>query len=97
MTITHVTEFHAAPGQQDTLESLLIEGRNRMRVVDGCESFELYRERDDVLAFTFVQRWVSSEAHDAAFGERIAESGHLDKVIATLEQPLMQRTYVVVS
>jgi len=30
MSITHVTEFHAAAGQESTLIDLLIEGRNRM-------------------------------------------------------------------
>ena len=96
MSITHITEFHAAPGQQSTLESVLIEGRNRMRAVDGCESFDLYKDQDDELSFTFVQRWVSSEAHDAAFGERIVGTGHLEKVLAALGQPLVQRTYVMV-
>jgi quinol monooxygenase YgiN len=96
MTVTHVTEFHAAPGQQSTLEPLLIEGRNRMRAADGCESFDLYSEEDNDLAFTFVQRWVSGEAHDAAFGERIVQTGHLEKVLAALGQPLVQRTYVTV-
>jgi quinol monooxygenase YgiN len=96
MTITHITEFHAAPGEQSTLESLLIEGRNRMRAADGCESFELFSEQDNNLAFTFVQRWVSAETHDAAFGERIAQTGHLEKVSTVLGQPLVQRTYVTV-
>src|ERR1035437_4566838 len=36
------------------------------------------------LSFTFIQRWVSSEAHDAAFGERIVGTGHLEKVLAAL-------------
>jgi quinol monooxygenase YgiN len=94
MSIMHITEFHAIPGQQDVLESLLAEGRDRMRSSDGCESFELYQEKDDELAFTFVQSWESPEAHDAAFGERIARSGHLGKVTAALAQPLVQRTYV---
>ena len=89
MSITHITEFHAAPGQQSTLEPLLIEGRNRMRGADGCESFDLYRDQDDELSFTFVQRWTSS------FGERIVETGHLEKVLAGLGQPLVQRTYVM--
>jgi quinol monooxygenase YgiN len=97
MSITHMTEFHAASGQENTLELLLIEGRNRMREADGCESFELYRDRDDDLAFTFIQRWASSEAHDAAFGERIVQTGHLERVMAGLGQPLAQRTYVMVS
>lgn len=96
MSITHVTEFHAAPGQESTLVALLTEGRNRMRAAEGCESFDLYRDQDDDLAFTFAQRWVSADAHDAAFGERIAQSGHLEKVLAALGQPLVQRTYVMV-
>jgi quinol monooxygenase YgiN len=96
MSITHITEFHAAPGQQAALEPLLVEGRNRMREAAGCESFELYRDQDDELSFTFVQRWISSDAHDAAFGERIAQTGHLEKVLGCLGQPLVQRTYLVV-
>jgi quinol monooxygenase YgiN len=96
MSITHVTEFHAAPGQQSTLEPLLIEGRNRMRAADGCESFDLYKDQEDELSFTFIQRWASPEAHNAAFGERIVETGHLEKVLAGLGQPLVQRTYVMV-
>jgi quinol monooxygenase YgiN len=96
MSITHITEFHAAPGQQGTLEPLLVEGRNRMRAAAGCESFDLYRDQDDELSFTFVQRWASSEDHDVAFGELIAQTGHLEKVLAGLGQPLVQRTYVIV-
>jgi quinol monooxygenase YgiN len=96
MSITHVTEFRSAPGQESTLEVLLTEGRNQMRAADGCESFDLYSDRDDAHAFTFVQRWVSPEAHDAAFAERIAQTGHLEKVLATLAQPLVQRTYIMI-
>jgi quinol monooxygenase YgiN len=97
MSIMHITEFHAAPGQQAELESLLTEGRNRMRAAEGCESFDLCSEQDDELAFTFVQHWASLEAHDAAFGERIAQTGHLAKVMSALSQPLVQRTYVTLS
>jgi quinol monooxygenase YgiN len=96
MSITHITSFRAAPGQQSTLESLLIEGRNRMRVADGCESFDLYRDQADELSFTFIQRWTSPEFHDAAFDERIVATGHIEKVMAALGQPLVQRTYDMV-
>jgi quinol monooxygenase YgiN len=96
MSITHITQFHAQPGQQGSLQPLLVEGRNRMRAADGCEAFELYRDQDDELSFTFVQQWASPDAHDAAFGERIMASGHLEKVLATLGQPLVQRTYSLV-
>jgi quinol monooxygenase YgiN len=96
MSITHVTEFHAAPGQEGTLAGLLTEGRDRMRAAEGCESFDLYRGEDDEDAFTFIQRWMSPEAHDAPFALRIVETGHLQKVLATLGQPLVQRTYILV-
>jgi quinol monooxygenase YgiN len=97
MSITHITEFHAASGQESALADLLSEGRSRMRAADGCESFDLFREQDDPKAFTFVQRWSTPEAHDTAFAERIAATGHLEKVLATLGAPLIQRTYVIVS
>ena len=95
MSITHITEFHAAPGQEGTLVALLTEGRDRMRAAEGCESFDLYRDQDDELSFTFVQSWSSHEAHDAAFGERIVGSGHLDKVLASLAEPLVQHSYTL--
>jgi len=44
MGITTVTQFHAAPGQEDVLAELLAEGRNRMRAAEGCESFDLLRD-----------------------------------------------------
>ena|ERR1700722_5842272 len=96
MGIIKITEFQSAAGQQNTLGPLLAEGRNRMRLADGCETFDLYRDEDDELSFTFVQRWASTESHDAAFGERIVQSGHLEKVLKCLGKPLIQRTYVMV-
>jgi len=96
MSITHVTEFRSARGKEGLLADLLTEGRNRMRSADGCESFDLYRDQQDDRAFIFVQRWVSAKAHDVAFGQHILKSGHLDKVLATLETPLLQRTYLMV-
>jgi quinol monooxygenase YgiN len=97
MSITHVTEFHAASGQEGALESLLTEGRDRMRTAPGCISFDLYRGEDDEHAFTFIQCWVSPEDHDTAFAERIVETGHLQKVLAALGQPLLQHTYTLVT
>jgi quinol monooxygenase YgiN len=96
MSITHITEFHASPDQESTLAALLTEGRDRMRGAEGCEAFHLYRDQDDDHAFTFVQHWASAQAHDAAFGERIVQTGHLEKVLASLARPLIQRTYVII-
>ncbi|HEY5025901.1 MAG TPA: antibiotic biosynthesis monooxygenase family protein [Acidimicrobiales bacterium] len=97
MSITTVTHLHAASDQQDDLAQLLAAGRDRMRAAEGCESFDLLRDEDDPCAMAFLQRWVSHEAHDAAFAERIVQSGHLDKVLAVLDEPIVQHTYHVAS
>jgi quinol monooxygenase YgiN len=97
MSITIVTHLHAAHGQDQLLAELAAEGRTRMRAADGCESFDLLRDEDDPCALAFLQRWVSHEAHDTAFAERIAQTGHLDKVLAALDKPIAQHTYGVVS
>jgi quinol monooxygenase YgiN len=97
MSITNVTRLHAAAGQEDTLAELAEEGRNRMRAADGCESFDLLRDDNDPRAMAFLQRWVSHEAHDAAFAERIIQSGHLAKVLAAVDEPIVQHTYQVVA
>ena len=44
----------------------------------------------------FVQQWSSHEALDPAFAELILQSGHLKKVIAALDEPIVQNIYEVV-
>jgi quinol monooxygenase YgiN len=95
MSITAITNLHAAPGQDDDLARLLASGRDRMRDAEGCESFDLLRDEDDPCAMTFLQRWVSHAAHDAAFSERIVQSGHLAKVLAVIDKPILQHSYQV--
>jgi len=68
-----------------------------MRAAEGCESFDLLRDEDDLRALAFLQRWGSQETHDTAFAERIVQTGHLDKVLAALDEPIVQRTYQIVS
>ena len=53
--------------------------------------------RRDPRSFAFVQTWSSREAHDAAFGELIMASGHLEKVLAALDEGVVQTFYDVVS
>jgi quinol monooxygenase YgiN len=97
MGITTITQFHAAPGQENVLRELLAEGRERMRAAEGCESFDLMQDETDAHSLTFIQHWGSHEAHDSAFAERILKSGHLDKVMGALDQPIEQHTYTVLS
>jgi quinol monooxygenase YgiN len=95
MSITTVTRFHAAPGQQDILAELLAEGRDRMQAAEGCQCFELLRDEHDPSALAFLQRWDCHQAHDAAFAERIGQTGHFDKVFAALDEPVVRHLYQV--
>ncbi|MGP0110416.1 MAG: putative quinol monooxygenase [Acidimicrobiales bacterium] len=97
MSCTAVTRFHSKTGQEDALVELLIEGRNRMQSAEGCESFDVLRDEADAQSLMFVQQWSSHGAHDAAFAELILQSGHLEMVLATLDEPIVQNIYEVVS
>jgi len=95
MSVTMITHLHAAPEKGDDLAELLRAGRDRMRTAPGCESFQLLREETDPRSFVFVQGWVSHEAHDAAFTERIVQTGHLEKVLAAIDEAIVQPSYQV--
>ena len=97
MSITSVTRFHSIPGQEGALLELQTEGRRRMIAADGCESFDILRDQSDPQSFVFIQTWASREAHDAAFGELILASGHLEKVLAVLDESVTQTFYNRVS
>jgi quinol monooxygenase YgiN len=97
MSVTSLTRFHATAGQEKTLLELQSEGRRRMLAADGCESFDILRDEGDHRSFVFVQTWASREAHDAAFGDLILASGHLEKVLATLDEGVVQNFYEIVS
>jgi quinol monooxygenase YgiN len=90
MSVTTVTRFHAAAGQEATLLDLQSEGQRRMLAADGYESFDILRDQADPRAFAFVQTWSSREAHDAAFSGLIMANGHLEKVLAALDEGVVQ-------
>ncbi len=97
MSVTTVTRFHAAEGQEATLLQLQSEGRRRMLAAEGCESFDILLDQADSRSSAFLQRWASREAHDAAFSELIMASGHLERVLATLDEGVVQTFYDVYS
>lgn len=96
MSLTTVTRFHAAEGQEKALLELQVEGRQRMVAADGCESFIILQDQADPRSTAFIQIWSSREAHDAAFGELILASGHLEKVLGRLDEAVVQTFYEVV-
>lgn len=97
MSVTTITQFHAAEGQEAALLDLQSEGRRRMLAADGCQSFDILRNQEDPRSSVFVQTWSSRQAHDAAFGELTMASGHLEKVLAALDKGVVQTFYDVVS
>jgi quinol monooxygenase YgiN len=97
MSVTSVTRFHAAEGKEEALLELQAEGRRRMLAAEGCESFAVLRDQGDARSSVFIQSWSSREAHDAAFGELIMATGHLEKVLATLDEDVVQTFYDVIS
>jgi quinol monooxygenase YgiN len=97
MSVTTVTRFHAAEGEEAALLELQSEGRRRMLTADGCEAFEILQDQSDPRSSAFIQTWSSRKAHDAAFGELIMASGHLEKVLAALDEDVVQTFYDVVS
>jgi quinol monooxygenase YgiN len=96
MSVTSITRFHAAEGQERALLELQSEGRRRMLAADGCESFTILQDQSDPRSSAFIQSWSSREAHDAAFGDLIMLSGHLEKVLAVLDEGVVQTFYDVV-
>jgi quinol monooxygenase YgiN len=66
-----------------------------MRGAEGCEFFDLLRDEEQSRTFVFLPGWDSHQAHDTAFAERIVRTGHLDKVFAAIDQPIVQHTYKI--
>ena len=93
MSITSVTRFHSISGQEGALLALQSEGRRRMIGAEGCEAFDILQDQSDPQTLVFIQTWTSREAHDAAFGELILASGHLEKVLAVLDEDVTQTFY----
>jgi quinol monooxygenase YgiN len=97
MSVTTITRFHAAEGKEGELLELQTEGKRRMLGAEGCETFAILRDQGDSRSSVFIQTWSSREAHDKAFGELIMASGHLEKVLATLDEGVVQAFYDVIS
>lgn len=88
MSETFILDFHASAGNAGALLALLQEGRDFSLKADGCEAFDVYQRVDDSHHFVFVERWDSVAAHDANFATNVKGSGHLDKIIPLLSEPI---------
>ncbi|WP_106475886.1 putative quinol monooxygenase [Phytohalomonas tamaricis] len=63
--INIVATIVAKPGQQDAVEKALKQVVEPSRGDDGCERYELHRDRNDEHCFYMVERWRDVESLDA--------------------------------
>jgi quinol monooxygenase YgiN len=97
LRLTTVTRFRAGEGPKKALFELQSEGKRRMLTADECESFDILQDKADRRSSAYIQTWSSREAHDAEFGEVIMARGHLKKVLAPLDEGVVQTFYDVVT
>jgi quinol monooxygenase YgiN len=65
MTILRHYVMVARPGDERALADALHVLAGKVRPIEGCEGIELYQDADKAERFTFVERWVSVDAHRA--------------------------------
>ena len=88
-----MVHFRAGEGNAGALLALLQRGRDFSLQADGCEAFEVYQGRDDPHRFALVERWTSIEAHHANVEQNVKGSGHLDKILPLLSEPIQSGAY----
>jgi quinol monooxygenase YgiN len=93
MSLTVIVNFRAAEGKAEALLPLLRTGRDFSLKAEGCEAFDLYQGEDDPHQFVMVERWTSLEAHHANFETNVRASGHLDKILPLLSEPIRSGVY----
>ncbi len=67
MTVARIYIMHAADGHDATLETGLTALADAVRQAPGSEGVELLRDLGNEKRFIFIEKWVSEEAHGAAF------------------------------
>lgn len=87
MSVTVFFTFEASAGNSEALLSVLRQGRDFGRTVDGCEAYDVYRGKDDPHKLVMVERWTSAEAQADHFEKNVLASGVLDRAVALMAEP----------
>ena len=66
MSIARIGNFTGNPGQIDELKAFLFSIIPMIQSSPGCESVQLYRNREDPASFTMIEIWDSIESHQAS-------------------------------
>lgn len=92
--IMQFVRMEAAPGKVDALLDLLQPGREFPRTVNGCEAFDIFQSQDDPHQILLIERWISVEAHKAAFEKNVVATGLLDRLVILLTGPPQMGYYL---
>lgn len=85
MTIARHYVMIAKPDQGSALFETLTKLAEHVKVVEGCEGVELFRDVENARRFIFVERWTSIEAHKTG-GKQLPKTAFAP-VMAALDQP----------
>ena len=66
MGITRIGEFQAKQESIEEMRDFLISIMSGIKSSQGCESVQLYQNRDDPTKFTMIEVWDSVESHQAS-------------------------------
>lgn len=87
VSVTYVVNLQASEGNAEKLLSLLQQGRDFSRKAEGCESFEVFKRKDDPHKLMLLERWTSLEAHQENMAKNVVASGHFEKIQPLLAGP----------
>ena len=87
MSVFQIISIEAAEGKAEELLSMLRQARDFTLTVQGCEAYEVYQGRGNPRKFVIVERWTSTNEHEAHFQKNVIESGVMDRVMAIAAQP----------
>lgn len=88
---THlIIVFHVAEGRLDDFLPIMTGINEGMSGEKGFESAVVYRDEDEPLTFTLIEKWESRALHRAHY-DRIVESGDWANILAMLtEKPVLR-------
>jgi quinol monooxygenase YgiN len=84
MSVWVIVDLKVKPGKQDELKAYLKSILGDTRRFSGCEFIELFEDRADPLAWTFVERWDDKGNYEKYLAWR-GENGSLGRIVAMLD------------
>ena len=81
MSLIVIATFSVRAGREADAEAAFEELVDATHAEEGCERYALHRDPANPLAFVFVERWASAEAHAAH-----DETAHVARIRARIDE-----------